>query len=99
MKTCIKLLLVALMPYIFMACKKDITPTKSDLMIGRIDYDLKIISKWKYSFSNYDFAYSNENNILKTVNLRDKLDFFLQVLIIIEDLKIIILNLLEMNLF
>ncbi|MBL0079193.1 MAG: hypothetical protein IPP53_08760 [Bacteroidetes bacterium] len=44
MKTCIKLLLVALMPYIFMACKKDITPTKSDLMIKSIDYNFKVNS-------------------------------------------------------
>ncbi|MBK8674556.1 MAG: hypothetical protein IPN93_16705 [Bacteroidetes bacterium] len=43
MKTCIKLLLVALMPYIFMACKKDISPTKSNIRIGTIIYDFKSI--------------------------------------------------------
>ncbi|MBL0285834.1 MAG: hypothetical protein IPQ19_00085 [Bacteroidetes bacterium] len=36
MKTCIKLLLVALMPYIFMACKKDITPTKSNIRLEQL---------------------------------------------------------------
>ena len=58
MKTCIKLLLVALMPYIFMACKKDISPTKSNIRIGTIIYDFKSIYpngnavKSSYIFNN-----------------------------------------------
>ncbi|MBK7504515.1 MAG: hypothetical protein IPN93_11740 [Bacteroidetes bacterium] len=65
MKTYIKLLLVALMPYIFIACKKDLTPTKSNLMIGSIDYNFKILNSSNQNvFSNYDFEYS-ENKILK----------------------------------
>jgi hypothetical protein len=78
MKTCIKLLLVALMPYIFMACKKDITPTKSDLMIKSIDYSFG--GQNSMNHSNYDFEYS-ENNILKRVNLEGYLtyDFFFTI--------------------
>ena len=49
-----------------MACKKDITPTKSDLMIKSIDYDFKSLNS--VVLSNYDFEYS-ENNILTKVNL------------------------------
>ena len=62
MKTCIKLLLVALMPYIFMACKKDITPTKSDLMIKSIDYSFG--GQNSMNHSNYDFE-NSENKIFK----------------------------------
>jgi hypothetical protein len=69
MKTFIKLLIIALMPYIFMACKKDISPTKSDLMIGSIDYDFKsFYPNGNAVKSSYVFSYSNQN-ILKTINL------------------------------
>jgi hypothetical protein len=49
-----------------MACKKDITPTKSNLMIGSIDYSFG--GQNSNYHSNYSFEYS-ENNILKKVNL------------------------------
>jgi hypothetical protein len=69
MKTYIKLIMVVLMPYIFMACKKDLTPTKSNLMIGSIDYDFKSFYPNANAVkSSYDFSYSNQN-ILKTINL------------------------------
>ena len=66
MKTYIKLLIIALMPYIFVACKKDITPTKSDLMIKSIDYSFG--GQNSLNHSNYVFEYS-ENKTLKNVNL------------------------------
>jgi hypothetical protein len=66
MKTHIKLLLVVLLPYIFMACKKDLSPTKSNLMIGSIDYSFG--GQNSANHSNYDFEYS-ENKTLKKVNL------------------------------
>ena len=71
MKTYIKLLIVA-MPYIFMACKKDITPTKSNLMIKSIDIDFKNPSR--LIVSNYDFEYS-ENSVLRKVNLEGYLTY------------------------
>ena len=58
-----------------MACKKDLTPTKSDLMIGSIDYDFKLtFPNGNTSFSNYTFAYSNDN-VLKSVNLEGQIKF------------------------
>ncbi|MBK6339408.1 MAG: hypothetical protein IPF63_07360 [Bacteroidetes bacterium] len=76
MKTCIKLLLVALMPYIFMACKKDISPTKSNIRIGTIIYDFKsIYPNGNAVKSSYVFSYSNQN-ILKTINLIGEIKFW-----------------------
>mgnify|MGYP001007118029 CR=1 FL=1 len=62
-----KLLFAALVHFVFVACKKDLTPTKSELKIGSINYSL-IGQNSPSHYSNYSFEYS-ENNILKKINL------------------------------
>ena len=73
MKTYIyKLLFAVLMPFVFLACKKDIPPTKSDLMIKSLYVDFKNTDR--LIVSNYDFEYS-ENKTLKKVNLEGYLTY------------------------
>jgi len=60
------LLLAVIIQLLYISCKKDITPTKSNLMIGSIDYSFG--SQNSVNHSNYDFEYS-ENKILKKVYL------------------------------
>jgi hypothetical protein len=70
-----KLLFAALVHFVFVACKKDLTPTKSNLMIGSVNYDFKLNYPNGYSsFSNYTFTYSNDN-ILKAVGLAGEIKF------------------------